>query len=199
MTEMERVALAVTSARPTYTVTLTTSGASQKELASAWRLFVRRVERRKARPDLPLIYVGSFAEGHGDGGCHLHLVLWERPYVLTYHGQTRELGLGTPYVAQIAPSTPHNTLSVVSYALSQHEPIFGTTNHLRHRPHEKHKRRWITPQAKTLERHCPDIFVALNLAKSQSVSDEKLFAELPKFIREVPCEASSPYKSSGRQ
>lgn len=196
---MERVALAVTSARPTHTATLTTPGASQKELASTWRLLVRRIERRKARPDLPLIYVGSFAEGQGEGGCHLHLVLWERPYVLTYHRQTKALGLGTPHVAQITPSTTHNTLSVVSYALSQQEPIFGTTNHLRHRPHEKYKRRWIAPQAKTLERHCPDLFVALDLAKSQAVSDEKLFTELPKFIREVSCETSSPNGSSERQ
>jgi hypothetical protein len=183
MTEMERVALAVASAQPTRTATLTTPVASQKELATTWRLFVRRIERRKARPNLPLIYFGSFAEGQGGGGCHLHLVLWERPYAPTYHGQTKALGLGTPHVDRIA-STPHNVLRVVSYVLSQQEPIFGTTNHLRHRPREKSRRRFVSPQRKTLEAHCPNLFVALNLAKSRSVSDEKLFAELPKFIRE---------------
>lgn len=179
---MERVALAVTSARPTHTATLTTPGASQKELASTWRLLVRRIERRKARSDLPLIYVGSFAQGNGDGGYHLHLVLWERPYAPTWQRQMKDLGIGAPHVDRITPSTPHNVLNTVSYVLSQQEPIFGTTNHLRHQPREKYKRRWIAPQMKTLERYCPDLFVALNLAQSQSVSDERLFAELPKFI-----------------
>ncbi len=186
MTEMERIALAVTSARPTHTATLTTSGASQSDLASDWRLFVRRVERRKASPNLPLIYLGSLAQGQGDGGYHLHVVLWERPYAPTYQGQTRALGLGTPHVSQIAPSTPHNTLNAVSYTLSQQESIFGSTHHLRHWPREQNKRRFISPQRKTLKAHCPDLFVALSLAKSQSVSDERLFAELPKFIREIP-------------
>jgi hypothetical protein len=76
-------------------------------------------------------------------------------------------------------------LNTVSYTLSQQEPVFGSANDLRHRPHEKYKRRWIAPQTKTLERYCPNLFVAFNLAKSQSVSDERLFAELPRFIREV--------------
>lgn len=197
---MERVALAVASSRPTHTATLTTPVASQKELASTWRLFVRRVERRKARPNLPLIYVGNFANGRGDGGYHLHLVLWERPYAPTYHGQTRELGLGAPHVSQIEPSTPRNTLNAVSYALSQQESLFGSTHHLRHRPREQSKRRFISPQRKTLEAHCPDLFVALSLAKSQSVSDERLFAELPKFIREIPrCEKMCPSVECGQK
>lgn len=184
LTLLERIALAVASTKPTHFLTLQTVSASQKELAKDFRLLLRRIERRKSRPDVPLIYVGGFAQGHGAAGYHLHLLLWGYQHMPMYHGQTNDLGLGNAHVVQITPTDPQNVLRVVSYALGQQESVFGTNQHTRHQPRERSQRRFNHPQRKTLAKHNRELFVALDLAKNQAVSDQTLFAELPTFIRE---------------
>lgn len=184
MTLLERIALAVTSTRPTHFLTLQTVGANQKELAKTFPLMKKRIGRRKSRPDLPVIYFSVFAQGLGAAGCHLHLLLWDYPPMPMYHGQAKALGLGNVHVERITPSTPENVLRVVSYALGQQEPVFGTTPHRHHQPRAKHQRRWGCQQRKTLEEHKPELLSALDLAKDKSVSDQSLVAELPTFIRE---------------
>lgn len=184
MTLLERIALAVTSTRPTHFLTLQTASASQKELAKSFRLLVRRITRRKSRPEVPLVYFGSFAQGYGAAGCHLHILLWDFPYMPMYHGQVKALGLGNAHVKQITPSNPENVLRVVSYTLGQQEPVFGTSRSRDHRPRAKYQRRFIHPQRKTLAEHKPELLTALDLAKDKAVSDQSLVAELPTFIRE---------------
>ena len=147
-------------------------------------LMRKRIERRKSRLGIPLIYFTVFAQGLGAAGCHLHLLLWDYPPMPMYHGQARALGLGNVHVERITPSTPENVLRVVSYALGQQEPVFGTTTHRHHQPRVKHQRRWGCPQRRTLEEHKPELLSALDLAKDKAVSDQRLVAELPTFIRE---------------
>ncbi len=195
-TELERIALAVTATRPTNFLTLSTIGASQENLAYDFRLLVRRIEGRKSRPKVPLIYFGSFAQGKGHGGYHLHLLLWDRPHLPMYHGQTRAVGLGHADAVQIIPSTPENVLRVVSYTLGQQEPVFGSKPHKHHRPREQYKRRFIHPQMKTLEKYHPELFVALNLAKDKSVSDETLVEKLPILVRALGHKKGSEEASS---
>jgi hypothetical protein len=183
LTLMERLALAVTATKPTHHLVITTVGGSQGDLMDMFRRLVRRIERRRSSR-LPLIYFGTVAEGTYEGGFHMHLILWEYQHMPMYHGQMRALGLGVPNIEMIDPLTPDNVLRVVAYVLGQQESVFGTRKHLANRPRDPFKRRYIHPQLKTLERYHPELFVALSLAEDKSVSDETLFAELPRFIRE---------------
>jgi hypothetical protein len=81
MAPQERIALAVTSTHPTHHLNITSpSGTTQEECAHRFRLLIPRIERNANRRKGPLIYVGSFAKGHGGGGYHVHLLLWEEPY-----------------------------------------------------------------------------------------------------------------------
>jgi hypothetical protein len=181
MTELERIALAVASTRPTYFVTISTADATHEELARMFRELVPRVERRRSTRK-PLIYVRSFAQGLGNGGCHLHMLLWENPYICSYLGQSRELGLGRLDVQKI-DSTPVDALLHACYVLGQNEPVFGTNTHEHHQELGGGKRRFGYPQTKTLEKYRPELCCVLDLAKDRSVSDETLFSKLPIFIR----------------
>jgi hypothetical protein len=185
MTSQERIALAVSSTRPSHHLMVPTRGDSRRQLVSAFHRLVRRVQVRKERPRLqPLIYVGAIADRTGEGGSHMHLLLWERPYASTYQVQAREVGLGSPHAEWISPQTPANVLKTVCYALGQQESVFGTGVHLANRPREPYEHCVLHPQLATLKEHRPELFVALTLAKDESVSDKDLFDGLPRFIRE---------------
>jgi hypothetical protein len=182
MTSQERIALAVASTKPTHHVTLTTpAGTGHTELAARFRKFVPRIERNQHRRKGPLIYVGNYAQGFGDGGCHLHLLLWEEPHYITYKTQGKAVGLGRIRVTPIE-SAPATVLHKASYVLGQHESVFGTKAHLRHQPRAKFKRSFITCQTNTLEAYHHKLFYALKLANDKSVTDETLVAECPIFI-----------------
>lgn len=181
LTDLERVSLAVTAAKPTHHLILSTVGGGRKDLGDGFRRLVRRIERRKHRS---LIYFGTAAEGFGEGGFHMHLLFWEYQDMSMYHGQTRAVGLGKPDVERIDPPEPDNVLRVVSYVLGQQEPVFGTRKHAANQPRKSYKRRFNNPHMKTLEQHRPELFVGLTLAKDKSLSDEALFESLPRFIRE---------------
>jgi hypothetical protein len=183
LTDHERVAIAIAVTCPTNHVTFTTTDLSYEALAKTWRLLVRRIERRKSTKG-PLIYVGALAKGNGDGGWHLHLILWEFPVEHIFRPQARAVGLGNVDLQQIKPDLT-NRLWAASYVLGQHQSVFGTRKHLENAPHPKNKRALIVPQRKTLQVHNHELFVALDMAKSQAVSDERLCSELPRFIRGV--------------
>jgi len=181
-TPQERIALAVTSTQPSQHVTITTpGGATHQELARGFRKLVPRIERNAHRRKQPLIYVGNYAKGRGNGGYHLHLLLWEEPYMCVYRRQCLAAGLGRARNTHIDP-VPEMVLYSTSYVLGQHESVFGTDVHLRHRPRAKGKRSFICPQGKTLETYHPELFYALQLAKDKSVTDETLVSECPIFI-----------------
>ncbi len=182
MTRQERVALAVTSTHPTHHLSITSpTGTTQEECARRFRLLIPRIQRNAHRRKSPLVYVGSYAKGYGDGGYHVHLLLWEEPYMLVYRKQSLAAGLGRVTSTQIGPE-PENALHRTSYVLGQQVSVFGTNVHQRHLPRGKGKRSYISPQMKTLATHHPELFYALTLAKDQSVPDETLVHELPLFI-----------------
>ena len=181
MTYLERLAVAVAWTEPTHALTLTSTIENRGEFAHFFRLLRQRVQRRTSRPKVPLIYVGSFACGNGDGGYHAHLLLWGYVSMKMLHPQLRELGLGLPEIKQITPD-PHNRLVATSYALSQHEPIFGHTRAHSHHDRDKGARRFTSPQRSTLARHHPKLLHALDVARDQSLSDKELCEALPRFI-----------------
>lgn len=182
MAPQERIALAVTSTHPTYHLNITSpSGTTQEECAHRFRLLIPRIERNANRRKGPLIYVGSFAKGHGGGGYHVHLLLWEEPYMLVYRKQSLAVGLGRAMSTPIE-AVPETVLQRTSYVLGQQVSVFGTRVHQRHLRRGKGKRSYISPQMKTLATHHPELFYALTLAKDQSVTDETLIQEFPIFI-----------------
>ena len=184
MTPQERVALAVTSTHPTHHLSITSPpGTTQEECAHRFRLLVPRIERNASRRKGPLIYVGSYAKGHSNGGYHVHLLLWEEPWMPIYRKHSLAVGLGRIKSTRIDPA-PETVLHRTSYVLGQQISVFGTNAHQRHIPRAKGKRPYISPQMKTLAAHHPKLFYALTLAKDQSVTDETLVQELPIFIED---------------
>ena len=63
-------------------LTLTSGDLEHDEMTRAWCRLVKRLNRNKPRR-APLIYVAQAARSHGDGGFHLHALLWE--YLLGEH------------------------------------------------------------------------------------------------------------------
>lgn len=183
MTPMERVSLAVASARPTHHVTLGTRDMAQPELAEAFDRLKSRIGHSRRSRSFRLLYFGVFAQGNGNGGCHLHLLLWQWPYIPVWLGHARGVGMGHPHFESIEPSTPENVLRVVGYVLGQNESVFGTDKHQDNAPHPKHMRGFVKNEAATLTKHKPELLRAMELAKTKSLSDRRLYAELPKFIR----------------
>jgi hypothetical protein len=183
LTKNERLALAVASARPTHHMTLTTSDMTQPELADAFDLLKLRIERSRKSRNFRLVYFGVYAQGKGDGGCHLHLLLWQWPYIPLWLGHARDLGIGRLKVKRISPSTPDNVLRTVGYVLGQNESVFGTRKQYENEPREKHKHGFAKNHATTLEKHNPELLRAIELAKDKSLSGETLYAQLPRFIR----------------
>jgi hypothetical protein len=181
LTSLERIALAVASTQPTHHLTLGSANLSEPELAAAFGRLLPRIQRRKSRPKLPLIYFGAYAEGRGQGGCHLHLLLWERPYIPSYRAQARIEAIGNVHAVQVT-NDPINTLRACRYVLGQQESVLGSRHHERHQARDKHQRRFVSNQARTLHEHHPELFRATQAAKDQSVSDKTLFASLPRFI-----------------
>lgn len=182
LTPHERLAAAIAFTGPTHHVTYTTEAAGYDDVAHSFRLLVRRIERHRHASG-PLMYIGTIAQGLGAGGCHLHLLLWEFPPVRVWRPQGKAVGLESVHLEPIR-SGPTNRLAVASYVLGQHESVFGTTKHLENAQHPKGKRILLMPQASTLKKHNPKLFVALDLAKSQSVSDENLCREFLSVNRE---------------
>ncbi|MGN6372150.1 MAG: hypothetical protein ACTHM1_04055 [Solirubrobacteraceae bacterium] len=184
LTLLERIALAVASAAPTHHLVISTTDASRESLARAFTLWVRRLERYKARSYKNLIYIGTAAQGLGDGGYHLHLLLWNYLHAPVLHGQAKALNLGRSHITKVK-ADPMNVLTTVSYVLGQQEEVFGSRKHRLNQPREKGKRHYFHPHLKTLQKHRPELFVALKVAKDKSIPDERFFLLLPSFIKKL--------------
>jgi hypothetical protein len=167
LTEMENLTLAVAEAEPTHTLTLTSRKMTQPEMARAFRRLVRRIERNSKGPK-PLIYFGVYAQSRGDGGCHMHLLLWGYAPQAVWRKHAEAVGLYAPRPKQINLSEPHNVQRAVGYALSQNEPLFGSRKHLENKPKRKGQRRYVTPQKQTLATQNPKLLSALNQAQAHS-------------------------------
>lgn len=179
MTDMERLCLGVAATGPTHHLTLGTSDMTQKDLAQAFRLVRPLIETRR-NTTKPLIYFGAFAKGAGEGGVHLHLLLWEMPMIVTWREQCKGVGIGNPHVERL--SEPGSALAVAGYVAGQQQAVFGSRKHEENRARTTGKRRWVMPQDRTLEAHHPDLCHPMRLAKDKSLPDEVFFSSLPGFF-----------------
>jgi len=195
MTSMERALIALMGVPPTHLITI--HGPPGTKVSSWWPRYRKRIDRARG-PSRPLIYLGVRASGFGDGGEHLHLLLWDEwiPFWVL-HRHADECGLGKPHV-DLVPDPQANRLecaSMVTYVLSQHEPVFGSRNHERHHQPHPHQRRWIRPHQATLRTHRPQLLSALNAAESPSISDKELVSKVLTFSNKTERNEDEPSSS----
>jgi hypothetical protein len=185
MTQMERMALAVGSTFPRYHVYLSTEDMSHEELARAFNRFRFIVEQATGEP---LVYWGVYGNGAGDGGEHLHLLLWKKPDVKrVWHPARKAVGIGYTTSIPIARDRDH-ALRAAAYVAGQQGPVFGSREH-DHAVERRSERSWVMPQSKTLAKHHPDLLRASQAAKNKSMTDERLFASLPGLFGPLtPCQ-----------
>ena len=184
MTRSERLLVGVISAEPTHLVTVHSKDKSREEMAQLFRRLVKRINRSRGNAR-PLIYVATIAAAKGNSRHHVHALLWEYIHASTLGGYCREFGLGWPEIRQLSQEFPGDAeyWASVSYALTQHEPAFGTDHHQRHEPIPKFGRGLLYPHCSTLAEHCPQLLSALDQAKDPAVSDESLCSRLPRFSK----------------
>lgn len=151
-------------------------------MVAAFEEFRRRVERKKATEG-PLIYFGAFANGQGQGGTHVHALLWEEPYKRSYRFHGKQLGLN-PHCKPITP-TPADRLRVTQYVLGQEEAVFGSDDHRHHRPR--------VPSARSYTRNPDDVLAQWNAQllhaieravgpKDKALPDSELLRQATVFI-----------------
>ena len=194
LTPRERLVLALTTAPPTSFVTLNSAALSRREATKAWDLLIKRLKRNlhSARPP---IYLAVPARNSAQtAGYHIHAFLWGYVHRPTLAKHARLVGFGPePWFALVpAPSEdPDDHIEVLSYVLGQDRAVFGNTVHERHAPAERSAWGLLHPQAKTLQQHCPQLFTALNNAKSPQVSDRSLAERSPLFTTDIGVTSSS--------
>lgn len=173
MTQMERMSVAVGSARPRYHLYLSTPGMSHEELAERFDRLRTAVERRT---DERLIYWGVFGKGAGDGGEHVHLLLWKKPQMKLWHEERKKVGIGWARSKPVEKGMG-NALKVAGYVGGQQGSVFGSREH-DNAVNRRQERSWVMPHDATLRRHHPELLKATEAAKAAS-TDEVLFASLP--------------------
>ncbi len=184
MTLRERFLLAFLGCPPTHSLTL--HGPPGTTVADWWVRYRKRINRERAS-SRTLIYFGVQADGLGHGGEHLHLLLWDDEWFpfWVFQRHAEESGLGKLHIDQVPD--PHVDLlgcaHMVTYVLSQHEPVFGSDHHERHHAPRRHQRRWIRPHRATLRRHRPQLLSALDDAESSSISDKELVSRVLTFSK----------------
>jgi hypothetical protein len=187
MTKVERRIIAVIAAQPTHTLTVDSQLASHPEMAAAFRLLVKRLNRGLAKrsPMNPksLIYVASLASARNSGRFHVHALLWSYIHAPVLHGHCGDLGLGKPKLRRLPgePTGDANYWQQVVYVMGQNEPAFGFRKYRSNEPPPLGARRLLTPRRATLDRHCPQLLSALDIANDPTVPDETLLSRLPKF------------------
>jgi hypothetical protein len=196
MTDMERLCLGVAATGPTHHLTVGTSDMTQKELANGFRRLRPLIERQR-NTTKPLIYFGAFAKGAGEGGVHLHLLLWEMPMIVTWREQCEGIGIGNPHVERL--SEPGSALAVAGYVAGQQQAVFGSRKHEENKARRTGTRRWVIPQDRTLEAHHPELCDAMRLAKDKSIPDEVFFASLPGFFEPLRPELKEPVTTMANQ
>lgn len=180
LTPKERMAIAITSARPTNLLHIH-SLLDRPSFMHRWRRWVRRMER--ARRKRPLIYVATVAKSRrSNGGHHAHVLLWEYLHLPVLKQHCREVRFGRePQIRQLPPNDLMEVFLPVTYVLGQHEPVFGTTHHYRHEPLPKGARAILLPQRSTLRAKNTKLLDALTSAEDPSVSDFDLVQACPVF------------------
>ena len=178
LTDLERMALAVASCRPTHHLTITSALAERSEFLGAFAALKKRITRRRARP---LIYVGTVANGLGDAGYHAHLLLWGYQHLRILKGEARAVGLGHLHIERVRqePYPAIESVLATTYVLGQEQPVFGSGKYLDNKARARSKRRFLMPQRQTLAEHRPQLLAALDVAIDPTVPDDALLSFLP--------------------
>ena len=197
LTPGERLSLAVALTLPTHLLTIDSTYATPTELHAAWRRLVKRVNRQNGNRDW--IYFATVSRSScGGGGYHVHALLWNFIYLPRLLGHTRKVGLGKPQIEQLDTATRRicrmldppctarhlrlvDAVKAAAYVIGQHEPVFGSTQHLRHVCRLRWNRRYIYPQRRTLERNLPELLAALERARDPTAADDRMLFPGPKF------------------
>ncbi len=200
MTDPERVFVAVAlHAAPKLHVTLTSAALDLAGVRAAWPNLRKRLERyrieRGRKDEAPLIYIGAAAKATGTrGGYHLHLLVWQDYFPRkVLKPRAVEVGFDGCDIKRISPlssrgldaSGPKHAIegyTQIAYALSQHQPIFGSRQHLKNEPLVPGQQWILKPSRATLERVKPELLSALDMAKSRSIRDEELVRDCSYFI-----------------
>ena len=174
MTQMERMSVAVGSTRPRYHLYLSTPGdMNHDELASRFDRLRTAIERRT---DERLIYWGVFGKGAGDGGEHVHLLLWRKPQMKVWQEERKKLGLGWTKSIPVEKGMG-NALKVAAYVGGQQASVFGSREH-DNAVERRNERPWVMPHDRTLRTQHPELLKATEVAKDPAMTDEELFASL---------------------
>lgn len=192
MRRPERIALAVAGCAPSHLITFDSTYDDRDDFMEAWRRLVRRIERWQKGP---WIYVATVARSDGQAGYHAHVLAWSYLRIEVLGRHARESGLGPqPDIQMIAQPVSdeaqitelldfQNALDTTVYVLGQHDPIFGSTDHVRHQQLPAGSRRWLLPHRSTLKARHPELLDALDVAQDRSASDDDLVSSLPVFSR----------------
>ena len=172
MTEAERIAIALCSARPSHMLTWH-KPVDDRTWKSLWPVVVKRINRGRDRRDR-LTYFGSRACSVTYAADHIHVLLWDFLWAPMLHKIARQMELGNPDLLRIPSEPVFATAQVVSYVVGQRTPVFGTKHHLRHEPRSRNERRWFWPQRRTLAKHRPELLAAIENAKCTSLGDSAL-------------------------
>lgn len=174
----ERRCLAIASAAPTNLLTLNSKSFERDQIGPAWSRLHKRIDRQTKRP---LVYYGVSARSYGDGGYHLHLLLWDYLHVPSLHGHAPAVGFGKPHIDQIG-QTVEDKLWTTLYVCGQTESLFGSKYHGRHRKRERWSRSFFRTSDRVLEVANPQLLSAIKMAEDRSVSDQELVKLVPRFI-----------------
>lgn len=173
LNQMERISLAIGSTSPRYHVIISTGGMTHEELTRAFDRFKLSVERVTSEP---LIYWGVCGNGAGEGGEHLHLLLWKKPDMRRIWQPARKAAeLGWTESKPVKPGLGH-ALRLAGYVAGQQVSVFGSRDH-DSAASRKNERSWLMPQDATLRKHHPELLAATEAAKS-AITDEELFSSL---------------------
>ena len=176
LNQMERMSLAIGSTFPRYHVIISTAGMTHEELARAFDRFKLNVERATKEP---LIYWGVCGNGAGDGGEHLHLLVWKKPKMRIWQPAREAAGLGWTKAIPIKKGIGH-ALREAAYVGGQQVSVFGSREHDSAASRRK-ERPWMMPHDATLRKRHPELLKATEAAKA-AITDEELFAGLPALL-----------------
>ncbi len=177
LNQMERMSLAVGSTFPRYHVIISTGGTTHEELARAFDRFKLIVERATKEP---LVYWGVCGNGAGDGGEHLHLLMWKKPKMRIWQPARKAVGLGWTESKPVKAGLGH-ALRVAGYVAGQQMSVFGSREH-DSAESRRNERPWVMPHDATLRKHHPELLKATEAAKDAAITDEELFASLPGLV-----------------
>ena len=184
LTSLERTTIAVSSAKPTHHLTVTSQLLDRHEFIDAFELLRAHMMRVADQAHRPFIYLGVVANACGKGGWHGHFLLWRSFPANSLRKHAVALGLGRQLKITLIGPTLLDRLYVARYVLSQHEAVFGSQHHADNHAREKHSRRYIASVEESLWKDKPELLHALQMAKNKAVTDTMLVSSLP-ILHEV--------------